>query len=348
MGSTSRDSNNFDLIRFVLSFAVYFLHVYTLSGREEFAWFWDVISSHYVLHSFFVVSGYLVIASFENSRSARDYYGKRIRRIVPAYFTVITLLVLLGALVGSLPPREYFLSLQTWKYYFWNLLFLNFAAPDLPGVFTHNPLQAVNGALWTLKVEVIFYALVPVLVWTLRRYGKLWILVSLYLFAVGWMVGFDYLYRATGNVFYAKLALQTPGELAYFMGGGLLFYYGKQLSRALPWLAAASTVFLLVKLPGLMAVLGPMALSIVVIYLAVQAPFVGNFGKFGDMSYGLYITHYPLTQYMVSIGAFNRDPYFAMFLTLFISLALAYVSWHVIEKPFLKRGSHYVVVNTAG
>ena len=50
--------------------------------------------------------------------------------------------------------------------------FLNFAHPNLPAVFANNSMQAVNGALWTLKIEVLFYISVPLLVWLFRWTGR--------------------------------------------------------------------------------------------------------------------------------------------------------------------------------
>ena len=44
--------------------------------------------------------------------------------------------------------------------------------PSLPGLFAGNPFREVNGALWTLKIEVLFYLVLPVLAWILRAAGR--------------------------------------------------------------------------------------------------------------------------------------------------------------------------------
>ena len=49
------------------------------------------------------------------------------------------------------------------RYLGWNLAFLNFMEPALPGVFEANRFTEINGALWTLKIEVMFYLVLPLL-----------------------------------------------------------------------------------------------------------------------------------------------------------------------------------------
>jgi peptidoglycan/LPS O-acetylase OafA/YrhL len=84
-----------------------------------------------------VVSGFLVFMSFERSSSLASYARKRMRRIYPAYFTVVMLCAVglpQSVRKGSL---DYF-SLAWGKYVLANLVFLNFLQPGLPGVLP-NP-----------------------------------------------------------------------------------------------------------------------------------------------------------------------------------------------------------------
>jgi len=81
--------NNFDLLRFLFAGAVCLVHAYQLSGYESLAWIVSVLSSAVAVKSFFVVSGFLIFMSFERSSSIASYAKKRIRRIYPAYATVV-------------------------------------------------------------------------------------------------------------------------------------------------------------------------------------------------------------------------------------------------------------------
>lgn len=347
MSPSDRGGNNFDLLRFAFSLGVFLVHAQVLSAAAALEIFPRFIAVDMMVRAFYVVSGYLVFMSYDKSRSLKDYVEKRARRILPAYFTVITLLAVFGAFLTTLPLSQY-LSLATLQYYLANLAFLNFLAPELPGVFEGNRFAAVNGALWTLKVEVMFYVSVPLIAWAFTRLGRPAVLGILYLASVAWYLAFEHLFVASGRMIYFTLAQQLPGALAYFISGAALYYYGDRLGRILPWAAAASAIFLQFNLGWAGTALQPMALGLLVIYLAVGFPYLGNFGKYGDLSYGLYIVHFPIIQTLVSLGIFARDPYLGLGLALLFGTAAAFASWHLVEKPFLRRSSHYVVANTAG
>jgi len=175
--------NNFDLLRFLFAFVVFLVHAHVLSGEQSLSVLSNLLSTDIAVKSFFVVSGFLIFMSYENSRDAKSYFNKRVRRIYPAYFSVVVICALLGAVFTALPWTEYF-SWPVLKYIASNLLFLNFLQPDLPGLFVNNSLQAVNGALWTLKIEVMFYLFVPLVVIAFRSAGRLPVLLALYICSV--------------------------------------------------------------------------------------------------------------------------------------------------------------------
>jgi peptidoglycan/LPS O-acetylase OafA/YrhL len=83
----------------------------------------------------------------------------------------------------------------------------------------------------------------------------------------------------------------------------------------------------------------------VVVYVACLFPFLGNFGKYGDFSYGVYIVHFPIVQLLIAYGNFERAPWLALGLAMVLVMAMAILLWHFIEKPFLRRSSHYVATN---
>lgn len=87
---------------------------------------------------------------------------------MPAYSLTILLCALIGLFLTSLSCREYLTSSSLYTYLICNLLTFNFLSPDLPGVFDTNPLQAMNGSLWTIKVEFMLYIIIPIIYWLLK------------------------------------------------------------------------------------------------------------------------------------------------------------------------------------
>jgi peptidoglycan/LPS O-acetylase OafA/YrhL len=146
-------------------------------------------SARLAVDTFFVISGLLIYRSYVRSSSIRSYFEKRARRIYPAYFTVVVLTAIALCPLSSLPISQYF-GAGFWKYLRAILVLLNFLAPCLPGVFTSNSIPAINGALWTLKIEVAFYLAVPVIHWICSRLGTKRVMAAIFLFSCVWKYGF--------------------------------------------------------------------------------------------------------------------------------------------------------------
>ncbi|HIV70494.1 MAG TPA: acyltransferase [Candidatus Aquabacterium excrementipullorum] len=328
--------NNFDLLRLVAAADVMALHIYDLTAAPELSWLhW--IDTRLALCTFFIISGYLVFQSFEQTPRLGRYADKRLRRIVPAYAVVIVLSVLVGALVTRLPWADYWHSGTTWRYLVTNLAFLNFLQPTLPGVFDTHPYAAVNGALWTIKVELMFYMAVPVFVWLVRRLGHHLVLGAGFVLACLWWGGFTALALATGKGMYIELAKQMPGWLMFFLPGAWCFYEQARL-RALGWrLGAASVALLALSYAFGLSYLYPLALAGCVFYAAFGLPRLGNPTRFGDLSYGLYILHFPIIQLLVHAGVFKASPWGGLALLIPLVLGAAWLSWHLVEAPMLRR-----------
>jgi len=77
-----------------------------------------------------------------------------------------------------------YLSFDLIKYMIANLSFLNLIHPELPGVFENNYIQGVNGALWTIRFEVLFYMFIPVAGTILSKYNKKYVCLLVLLYPV--------------------------------------------------------------------------------------------------------------------------------------------------------------------
>lgn len=336
--------NNFDFLRWLFAVVVFLVHAHVLSGNSQLSIFSEILSSDIAVKSFFVISGFLIFMSFEKSSNMNNYFSKRVRRIYPAYFSIILLCAVAGAIFTNVPISQYF-SLGLLKYLLTNLLFLNFLHPELPGLFASNPVNAVNGALWTLKLEVMFYFCVPLFVFLMRRWGHWKVIISIYVLSFIYLSLVQAWGLHTGSAMYPELQRQLPGQLAFFIAGALLYYNFSGFQRYAKWLVFAATLVLLSR-PWLpVNWLEPIALAILVIYFACSFPYLGNFGKYGDFSYGIYIVHFPILQTLIAFGFFEHKPFLGLMIAGILTFTMAYVFWHLIEKQFLRKNSHYVEAN---
>jgi peptidoglycan/LPS O-acetylase OafA/YrhL len=349
-GAIDERRNNFDLLRLVFAGAVLLFHQYAISREPSLEVLAQIFSAELAVQGFFVISGFLVVMSGMQTPSVRRYASKRVRRIFPAYCTVVVLCAVGGFALTSVPASEYFGG-DLARYLIANLAFLNFVAPNLPGVFTGNPWTEINGALWTLKIEVTFYALVPLLLWACRRWHTGALLALLFVLSVVYTIWLDALYAATGNGLWAQLQRQLPGQLTYFLVGAALYLYRGPASKHWRALLLGAVVVLLVDLfvthPVAGVVLQPLWVGIPVVMAARRAPYLGNSARFGDLSYGIYILHFPVIQVAIASGWYAADPWRAFVLTTTITIVLAWLSWHLVEKPFLGRQSHYRLAERA-
>lgn len=326
--------NCFDFIRYFFAFSLILVHFCTVTGAEQF-WF---VSGGTRVKAFFIITGFLVVYSFIRRKDLKVYIGKRARRILPAYFTVVILCTLLGPILSRLSLTEYFTSPQMYKYLLANLSFLNFAEPCLPGLFEDNLLHPVNGSLWSMKVEVLFYVCVPFIVWMMRRWGKLVILVSIFLFSVAYNMVFAWLFEKTGVRFYWLMQHQLGGQMIYFFGGiAILLYFDKFCSN-IKWIFPLGVLlFILSKQNEVLHYIEPISFAVIIVGVAYFCKPLNFLKKYDNISYGLYLYHFPVVQVLVHFHIQEYNIYLCFLLTVIITVILATLSWRFVEKPILRK-----------
>ena len=208
-------------------------------------------------------------------------------------------------------------------------------------MFTSDRLMdcSVNGALWTLKVEVAFYVLVPVLLWLVGKVKRKYVLfVLIYVLSIAYRSGLGELASATGNHYWTVLARQLPGFMSYFVCGmALHYYFDFFIKRKWHFLVIGLLVFVLERHIGL-EVFTPLAFASMIFAVAYSFRGLNNFGKYVDISYGIYIYHCPLIKLADDFGLFERyNPYWVAAGIIVLVLMLGFLSWHLLEKRFLKR-----------
>lgn len=281
--------------------------------------------------SFFAISGFLMFASFEKRPYVKGYLDRRIRRILPPYVLIVLLAAFGLSLLSTLPAYEYFTDWHFYKYLISNLLFMNFLAPSLPGVFESglNHLDAVNGSLWTMKGEVICYLSVPLVFALIRRHPRYvrHIIAGLIVICFSMFV---------------TLSLTQDGIIAKQFRVFTFFFIGAFLNLSLGYIKKYKwyilpTILLLLYVTtfdGLLhLVLRPFTDSVLVIWCCMIGSWGHFLSRYNSVSYDMYLFHFPIIQVLVSMGV--TDLWLSLFIAVAITVVMAAISWRFIGKPIL-------------
>jgi peptidoglycan/LPS O-acetylase OafA/YrhL len=318
---------------------------------------------------FFIISGFLLAMPWfvhanagHEAPSLRKFYARRFWRIAPAYYVQLAFLFIVVLPLVRGPAY--------WRSDMWVYLYTAVAH----ALFLHNttPLTSgsmgVNGALWTLSVEVQFYLLLPVLMPLFVRWPKTMFIACL-AFAeywglathldMDWLVGaelsFGHVWGWPESIVRYLLIHQLPAYFGHFalgivMGRAWLLHRAHPTPAwALDTIALMGAVLLYWTLAingGLLGgeswVLRPLALGALLYWAASRGgPFVdrllarGALAAAGRVSYSAYLYHLPLlilaNQYLVGAPAWLVIPVY-----LATTAAISWLSWRYVEQRFLR------------
>lgn len=339
-----RFTNNFDFLRVLAALCIAFSHSYGLLNRsgEEPLMKWTGLkydASFMGLCIFFTISGYLITKSAANSSSLKNYIWKRFLRIQPLLIVVTLLSVfIVGPLLSSLSPGEYFKQPGTWTY-FRNVFPATGIQFVLPGVFETNIKEpGVNGSLWTLVLEerlYIFTAIVFFLSSKTKKY-YLWFIALYNLF---------YFFNTSFHKFtdFSLLNASAGFYSLIFLNAGALYLLG--LKQEVLNFKKTLIILPLLVLSLIFPFLNFLQLFIIPFFLmnlAFLRSFTNRAGKWGDFTYGIYIFAFPVQQTIIHLYSNEISPLKLFCFTLLICVPLAVLSWHLLEKKMLKMKSRVI------
>ncbi len=322
------------LARFIFSFLVLCAHLTVTVPPDDF--FYRTIAPlgpATAVYGFLIVSGFSIAASLE--RSDKGFYSRRLLRIVPLYWLCLLLSFFLRVFGGKGIDIGFdFLHYPDLKSLLFNALFLQ-------GLVVPGNDFRINAVIWTIAIEVFFYALAPFL-FKIRKSVvlKTFILSSFFIFCT---------YGAY-NLPYYGLANHGVGIIAlgwwWLLGFWFWFNRDKELARF-----------------GLLAI-GLIALSLNSIYSRqfdvitytlgcliicysdrVKWRFKSAISTLGDISYPLYLFHWPLLLILKQSGVTSGIA--AVFICLAFSLLLDRFYDRPIKQFFRSRKTAKIKEKTA-
>jgi peptidoglycan/LPS O-acetylase OafA/YrhL len=302
---------------------------------------------------FFVLSGFLITSILLATRSEPDYfrnfYARRALRIFPLHYVTLVLALIVLPRVLPAPAHEFLGQARDGQWWLWTYT-LNIA-----NVFGWLVNAGVLAQFWTLAIEEQYYLVWPAVVKRASSRALLaigvFMVVGAFVLRLLWVSqggpgGWQGAYRFT---FTRIDALAVGGLIA--LAVRLPAWRGR-LERMAPagfgiGLAAVAATFLW--LPRFypsdwrVVTFGHSLLALTFGWLVVLAvrtpshPVLGNglLRLLGRYSYGIYVWHWPLQNVMLShyVPVLGPGKFFVT--GLLGSFALAWVSYHAIELPFL-------------
>jgi peptidoglycan/LPS O-acetylase OafA/YrhL len=326
--------NNLDLLRLLFASQVVVMH----SGEHLTMRVPPWVSAFPGVPAFFFVSGLLIYASYKSSPSS--YWANRFLRLFPGLFAVTAggvVVVLIAKGAGDLLASPGI-------YATWFVAQVTLGQAFNPAHFRNVGVGVVNGALWTITVEILFYLIVPVLVRLERRIPHVTIAAGAASFAF-YAVGPGLL---SGQILHGKQLIDyfflTPVYWGWvFVLGIETNRHWTRLARYLPWLWATAVPLAALHLTGSGPLFNGTGQQVGLAFMLCYAAFILFLGFATpyvpmrvDVSYGVYIWHMPIINLLLVLGIGSAP------IAIMLVAAMALLSWHLIERPALRLKSRSI------
>ncbi|MEO8000868.1 MAG: acyltransferase [Arenimonas sp.] len=301
---------------------------------------------------FFVLSAYLLTTQWLHrpltSETIAKFWKRRFLRIYPAVWFQLILLIAISnffyPVIKSISLWEFIRNASLWIY--------------LPPTMS----EPINGVWWTLPIELMFYLVLPLLIFLQHRWNwKLVVLLCL-LTTLLWRLGVRWYYpgRDLSQVLFVLSAL--PGVLFTFAAGFALAFIpiSVQKNKLAYWLIFLSAAYFLLEYAqwenlatywrgSALLMVWEIWLAVLVaiaVYLVLGWPYKLNIFKHplmiwcGNLSFGIYLWHYPVLQFShehwpPDWGWGRAGSIVALALCLAITFGLAAISYYAIERPLM-------------
>jgi peptidoglycan/LPS O-acetylase OafA/YrhL len=309
---------------------------------------------------FFVLSGFLLTMHLMNTLERREegtlrrYFAARIRRVIPAYWAQLAILLIVAYVAAGRAPD--------WTQYV-----------PLHLLMLHNVSEkasfAINSVYWTLPIEFAFYFILPLIAtrlaaredWAAPRFYRL--LALLYAASLAIAIGYRYAAFRLAGASPVWISNQLPGAIDVFMLGTVIAVGlrrwrkdGRPVARWLPdalTLVGLSGILVLIyyldaiyatfftghhavywwySANGLFA--GVLVLGVALGGAVSRVLFANVVAvAIGTISYSLYLWHFPVVEWL-GAAKLGYGEFFAAAIPL--SLVASALSYWLVERPFLR------------
>lgn len=289
---------------------------------------------------FFVMSGFLLSASFERNGSLVPYFRNRLSRIYPGLWACLLVTIIVFSFVGA-----DFVHASALPWFFAQAVGLIYT----PAFLDQFGYGSYNGSLWTIVVELQFYLILPVIYFLYKQFSP-----------KKTSDKFFYLFFGLSFLLALALKLYPPtffggiGKLIrysflphiyIFMSGILLqrlkvWQWNIVRGKALWWMGAFLLFVYTIPVSAISSMIAMIVLAFCTVSLGYSAPGIAKkLLKDRDISYGVYMYHGMLLSILVEINVIGSVWYLVGVAV--ITFVLAWLSYVIIEAPAMKKAKSF-------
>jgi peptidoglycan/LPS O-acetylase OafA/YrhL len=344
--NTVSHDNNFNFLRVLLSTLVLLSHSSELIDgdrrREILTNIFHTISfGELAVDGFFLLSGYLIVQSWQRKPRFLDFMKKRILRIYPGFIVASLFCLFIEAPLGR-QPIDFFATvnvsdtIEDLSRIFW----LN--APIAVNIFPDSYYPTLNGAMWTILHEFRCYVLVAVLgaIGALKK-ERIWLIFSMIVLAISIIPAA----AITASIprlplILVEHSLDLMRLLTFFCVGGCFYLLRERISynqKLIPifMLIIIASLFNSILLKLILPIFGGYVLLWVAFF---KLPILNFFKTASDLSYGVYLYGWPVQKLLLWYVP-SLSPWLLFIMSAIVSVGCGLLSWHLVEKPCLRLKS---------
>ena len=330
--------NNFGFLRLLFAVLVIFSHAPEgLDGSRKnelmINFFGTMSMGDLAVDCFFMISGFLILMSYQNSSSFKSYIKKRVLRIYPGFIVAFLFCVL--CVVPLAKSTEMLLSFDSWFWFKSTVKMMLLDAPWIADVF-NTPIHFINLPMWTIRYEFLCYLTLPIINYFFKYKLQAYIFLFLMLICLGLL----------HSLFDISVISPKPFD---FESGSLLRLFSSYIAGNIFYLAKDKINFnktytliclvmlILILFDKQFARIGLITFGAYLLFnfaLNYKNKYLSKVGTKTDLSYGIYLYAWPVQNLIIQNHPVI-NPYVLSFCILVITVIIAYISWRFVEKPFI-------------
>jgi len=309
---TAKKVNSLILLRGVAVLSVCFCHFGLPLAKGNFlSGMFDAFHTYgqYGVHIFFVISGFIIPLSMDKAGYKIKYYPrflyKRAIRLHPPYLVALALTFIIVALANRAKHIPFPETL-----------------PDVIKSCFYFHIPEENPVFWTLRVEAEYYLFIGLFFLLVKKFPKLTICVAIPIL-----------------MFISQIPISEEKNLGPFITFfliGIVAYmmYNKVGSYIVALIGLISLIiFSFIFFPLAAAISASFTVLFILLYKGNGNTF---FDFFGEISYSVYLIHFPIGVKLLNMLYHHLNPRYYIFLfimTIILVTVISWIFWKFIEKP---------------